>query len=176
MDFFEKTLEEKDIYKGKIIDVKVQKVKLPNGKESKREIVRHQGGVAVIAYKNEKEIFMVKQFRKPIDMEILEIPAGKIEKGEDKKICAERELEEEIGYKAKKWTYMGKVVTSPGFCDEYIYLYKAENLYKGEDGLNDEDEFIDIIEVKVDEIRELIKKGKIIDAKSICAMAMEKIY
>ncbi|WP_050607580.1 NUDIX hydrolase [Clostridium niameyense] len=173
MEFYEKTLNEQSIYKGKIINVVKQQVKLPNGKESMREIVKHSGAVAVLTYKDENTLIFVKQFRKPIDMEILEIPAGKIEEGEDKRTCAERELEEETGYRAKKLEYLGKIVTSPGFTDEYIYMYKATELYKGQDGLKDEDEFINLMEIDKKKLKSLIKDGKIIDAKSISAIMFD---
>ncbi|AWI03805.1 NUDIX hydrolase [Clostridium drakei] len=173
MQFEEKTLLNENIYKGKIIEVNLKTVELPNGKEGKREIVNHPGGVAILAYKDKETILLVEQFRKPLERNLLELPAGKIEKGEEPKICGIRELEEETGYKANKFGYLGKIVTSPGFCDEYIYLYKAEDLYKGSTGLQDEDEFINVKELKIDIIKEMIKKGEIIDAKTISAFMME---
>ncbi|AKA70108.1 NUDIX hydrolase [Clostridium scatologenes] len=173
MQFEEKTLLSENIYKGKIIEVNLKTVELPNGKEGKREIVNHPGGVAILAYKDKETILLVEQFRKPLERSLLELPAGKIEKGEEPKICGIRELEEETGYKANKFNYLGKIVTSPGFCDEYIYLYKAEDLYKGNTGLQDEDEFINVKELKIDIIKEMIRKGEIIDAKTISAFMME---
>ncbi|WP_123053586.1 NUDIX hydrolase [Clostridium sp. JN-1] len=173
MEFDEKTLESKNIYSGKIINVNLQKVKLPDGREAKREIVNHPGGVAVLAYKDSSTILLVEQFRKPIEQRLLEVPAGKIEKGEEPKVCAIRELEEETGYKAKKFDYLGKIVTSPGFCDEYIYLFKAQDLYKGNDNLQDEDEFINLREFNVKKVKQMIKDGKIIDAKTAAIFMME---
>lgn len=175
MNFYEKTLEEHEIYKGKIINVVKQKVKLPNGKESFREIVRHPGAVAIVAYKDEKKLLLIKQFRKAIDKEIFEIPAGKIKKGEEAKNSALRELEEETGYKAENIEYLGKIVTSPGFSDEYIYIYKAFNLYKGNEGMQDEDEFIDLTEIHIDKLKEYIKNGNIIDGKTISAIMMDTL-
>lgn len=168
MEFNEKTVSEEKIYDGKIIKILLQKVKLINGKFANREIVRHPGGVAILAFKDKDTILMVEQFRKPIDKVILELPAGKLEIGEDTKYCGKRELEEETGYKAHNFEYLGKVISSPGFCDEYIHLYKAESLYKGNIG-GDEDEFINIHEVKIKDIKEMIKSGAIVDAKTICA-------
>lgn len=173
MQFEEKTLLNENIYRGKIIEVNLKTVELPNGKEAKREIVNHPGGVAILAYKDKDTILLVEQFRKPLERKLLELPAGKIERGEEPKICGIRELEEETGYKANKFSYLGKIVTSPGFCDEYIYLYKAEDLYKGNTGLQDEDEFINVKELKIDIVKEMIKKGEIIDAKTISAFMME---
>ncbi|EJO5348571.1 NUDIX hydrolase [Clostridium botulinum] len=173
MNFYEKTLDEKEIYKGKIIHVVKQKVKLPNGKESFREIVKHPGAVAILAYKDENTVLLIKQFRKAIDKEIFEIPAGKIENGEEIETSALRELEEETGYKAKNIKYLGKIVTSPGFSDEYIHMYRAYNLYKGKEGIQDEDEFIDLTEISIDKLKEYIRNGQIIDGKTISAITLD---
>jgi NTP pyrophosphohydrolases including oxidative damage repair enzymes len=172
MDFTEKTVEIKNIFKGKIIDVNLHTVELPNGRIASREVVNHPGGVAILAYKDEDTVILVEQFRKPIEKILLELPAGKLEKGEDIELCGIRELEEETGYKAKEFKYLGKIVSSPGFCDEYIYIYMAKGLYKGQDGLGDEDEFINIREIKIDKIKEMIKNGEIIDSKTISAFMM----
>lgn len=170
MKLFEKTLNEDYKFKGKVINLKVQQVKLPNGKVGTRELVEHPGAVAIVAYLDANTIILVEQFRKAIDKIILEIPAGKIEKGEDIKLCGIRELEEETGYKASKFEYLGKIVTAPGFTDEYIYLYKATELTKGEIN-RDEDEFINIKEYTIDEIKRMVKDGKIIDGKTIAALS-----
>jgi ADP-ribose pyrophosphatase len=122
MNFEEKTIDKKLIYKGKIIELNMHSVLLPDGKKSKREIVNHPGGVAILTYKDEDTLIFVEQFRKPFEKMLLEIPAGKIESGEEPEVCGMRELEEETGYKAKSFKYLGKVVTSPGFCDEVIYI------------------------------------------------------
>ncbi|NLZ47688.1 MAG: NUDIX hydrolase [Clostridiales bacterium] len=169
MDYSEKTLKEERVFNGKVIGVVVQDVEVFNGKVAKREIVRHPGGVAVLALTESNKILFVEQYRKAIDKHLLELPAGKLEKGEDPKACGIRELEEETGYKAEKFTYLGKIVSSPGFCDEYIYLYKAEKLYKGTIG-GDEDEFIDIKEFSIEEVKEKIKSGEIIDGKTLAAL------
>ncbi|MBP2031490.1 ADP-ribose pyrophosphatase [Clostridium algifaecis] len=167
MKFEEKTVDKKLLYKGKIIELNLHRVKLPNGKESSREIVNHPGGVAILTYKNDDTLIMVEQFRKPLEKTILEIPAGKMEKGEKPEVCGRRELEEETGYKAKTFKYLGKIVTSPGFCDEVIYIYEARDLYKGRNDIADEDEFINLKEIKTDKIKDMIKSGEIIDAKTV---------
>ena len=173
LDLTEKTLKCSNIYQGKILDLQELLVDLPNGKTAKREIVRHSGAVAIIAYKDKNTVLLVEQYRKAVEKTILEVPAGKIEKGEDILLCGMRELEEETGYKSDKFTYLGKIITSPGFCDELIYIYKAENLYKGNDTLGDEDEFINIHEINTGDIKKMIKEGIIEDAKTICAFMME---
>lgn len=170
MELFEKTLSEEYIYKGKILNLKIEDVKLPNGKTSKREIVEHPGAVAILAFKDENTLILVEQFRKPLNMSILEIPAGKLEVGEDLERCAIRELEEETGYKSKEINYLGKIATTPGFSDEYIHIFKAANLYEGNIG-GDEDEFINLHEYKIEKIREMIKSGEIIDGKTIAALS-----
>ncbi|MBP1743613.1 MAG: hypothetical protein H6Q58_591 [Firmicutes bacterium] len=172
MDYTEKTLNVKKIYNGKILDLEEVEVLLPDGKSSKREIVRHNGAVAVIAYKDADTVLFVEQYRKAVEKVLLEIPAGKIEKGEDVMLCAMRELEEETGYKSDNLTYLGKIVASPGFCDEYIHIFKAEQLYPGDGTLGDEDEFIGLREVKAGDVKGMIRDGSIEDAKTICAFMM----
>lgn len=169
MIFNEKTINEVNKFTGKILKLDLRTVELPNGKISKREIVKHPGGVAVVAFKDKDTVLLVEQFRNPLGKTILEIPAGKLEPNEEIEVCAKRELEEETGYRSNKFSYLGKIVTSPGFCDECIYIYKAEELYKGNIG-GDEDEFINNYEIKLDKLREMIKSGDVIDGKTIAAL------
>lgn len=168
MKFGEVTVEEKLFYEGTVVKLFLQKVKLINGKYSNREIIRHPGGVAILAFKDKDTILMVEQYRKAIEKAILELPAGKLEAGENPESCGKRELEEETGYKSESFEFLGKIVSTPGFCDEYIHLYKAENLFSGKIG-GDDDEFINVHEIKIKDIKALIKAGTIIDAKTICA-------
>ncbi|MBU9724042.1 MULTISPECIES: NUDIX domain-containing protein [Bacillaceae] len=169
MDLNERTIKEKSIYKGKIIDLTIHDVKLPNGKESKREIVTHPGAVAVIPVTTEGKVILVNQFRKPLEKVIAEIPAGKLEKGEDPLLCAKRELEEETGMLAENWTNVGSFYTSPGFADEIIHLYLADGLTEGKENL-DEDEFVERFEVTLDEAERLIETQHIHDAKTVYAI------
>lgn len=168
MKFGEATVEEKLFYEGKVIKLFLQKVKLINGKYSNREIIRHPGGVGILAFKDKDTVLMVEQYRKAIEKTTLELPAGKLEAGEKPENCGKRELEEETGYKAENFEYLGKIVTTPGFCDEYIHLYKAWDLFPGKIG-GDDDEFINIHEIKINDVHQLIKNGTIIDAKTISA-------
>lgn len=170
MKLVEKTISEEYKYKGRIINLKVQQVELPNGRISSREIIEHPGAVAIVPFLDDNTIILVEQFRKAIDEVILEIPAGKIDKGEAPEICGIRELEEETGYRARNFQYLGKFVTTPGFTDQVIYLYKATDLYKGKTNM-DEDEFINLKTFKLDEIKEMVKKGQIIDGKTVAALA-----
>lgn len=169
MDLTEKTLNKQTIYKGKIIEVDVDEVQLPNGKTSKREIVNHTGAVAVCALTKENKVVFVKQYRKPIEQVLLEIPAGKLEKGEEPKSAALRELEEETGYKANSLELIADIYTSPGFANEKIVIYFTDDLVKGEVHL-DPDEFVEQVELSLDEINDLVQNHKIEDAKTLIAL------
>lgn len=169
MDLTEKVIEQKDVFKGDFLKVEKVKVKLPDGNFADRDIVRHPGASALLALKDKETILLVKQFRMAINRETLEIPAGKLEKGEEPLKAAERELEEETGFKAEKIEYLGTIATGPGFTDEQIRIFKATNLYKGVKG-GDDDEFIDVIPKKIVDVKKMIKNGEIIDAKTIAAL------
>ena len=171
MDILEKTMNRKTIYSGKVITLDVETVLLPNNKVASREIVRHPGAVAILPIDDQGNIYFVKQFRKAIEHELLEIPAGKLEKGEEPSQCALRELQEEIGFTSNKLTFINQIYTSPGFADEKIYIFKAENLVKSE-LMKDEDEFINIYRYRPDEAFNMIKNGKIRDAKTIAALLL----
>ena len=160
------TLSSEKIFEGKIIKLRIDTVELPNKKYKKREIVEHNGAVAILAITNKNEIILVKQFRKAAEDFLLELPAGKIESNEKSIDCAKRELKEETGFEAKKIEKVCEFYTSPGFCTEKIFLYKAIDLV--ETGIDlDEDEFIELLFVSFDEAKEMIKTGKIIDSKTI---------
>jgi ADP-ribose pyrophosphatase len=167
----EKTLNSEQIYQGKIIDLQVDEVSLPNGKTSKREIIKHPGAVAVIALTEEGKIVMVEQYRKALEKSIVEIPAGKLEKGEEPKKTAERELEEETGYGCKNMKHLISFYTSPGFADELVHLYIAEDIYKMENASGaDEDEFVELLEISLQEAQQMIEEQRIYDAKTAYAV------
>ena len=166
--FEEVTLSSKPIFDGRIISVQVDTVRLPDGGEASREIVRHPGAVAVVPIHNNKMI-VVEQYRKPLGKSEIEIPAGKLEKGEEPLSAAMRELAEETGYTAKELIPLGSFYTSPGFCDEIIYLYAAEDLEEGAVH-PDEDEFLTVDELTLEEAYEAIRSGRIHDAKTINAV------
>jgi len=173
--FEEKTISTNRIYEGKIINLKVDEVKLPNGNTSKRELVEHPGAVALVAITKDNKIIMVEQFRKALERTIIEIPAGKIEKGEAPEVTALRELEEETGYTAEKLELIQSFSTSPGFADEVIHLYAAEGLTKSTSGaVLDEDEFVELLEVTVEEAEQLMKENRIYDAKTAFAVLWAK--
>jgi len=166
-DFAEKTIKKTKIFDGKIISLQVDDVRLPDGNTSKREIVKHPGAVAIIAVTEEEKILFVKQYRKPLERSLIEIPAGRIEEGEEPKITALRELEEETGYTAKDLKFVTSFYTSPGFANEIIHLYITEDIQRlAEPVQGDDDEFIEIIELSLDEAHEYVQTGKIQDAKT----------
>ncbi|MGG1628636.1 NUDIX hydrolase [Rossellomorea sp. NRS-1567] len=169
--FEEKTIKTETIYQGKIIDLQVDEVELPNGKTSKRELIKHPGAVAVIALTPEGKLVMVEQYRKALEKSIIEIPAGKLEPGEEPDITALRELEEETGYGCGNLEHLISFYTSPGFADELVHLYIAHDLYPiHESKETDEDEFVELIEVTVEEAAQLIKEQRIYDAKTAYAI------
>jgi len=172
MEFEEKTLSSETIYNGKVIDVIRDEVEIATGRRSFREVVKHNGGVVIAAFKqcdDEPVILLVKQFRYPIKKVCYELPAGKLEKGEDPDLACKRELEEETGYRASEWNSLGFINTSPGFCDEKLYLYSAFGLdFVGEHP--DDGEIIQAEEFKLSKVKEMIMNGEINDAKTICAL------
>lgn len=167
----EKKVSSKSIYEGKIVHLKVDDVILPNGKITSREVVRHQGAVAVAALNNKNELILIKQFRYPVDKVLWELPAGKLEKGEEPEQCAKRELAEETGYGAKKWTHLSTFYTTPGFSDEIMHVFLAQGLYNKT--LNaDDDEFIEVYQISLTRSLEMIKFGEIVDAKTIAGILL----
>lgn len=169
MDFTEKTIKSEKIFDGKIIKVKVDTVELPNGSTSTREIVEHPGAICVIPITETKEVIMVRQFRKPIEAVCLEVPAGKLDEGEDPYQCCIRELEEETGYKAKNVQSLGSIYTTPGFSNEILHIYLATELYEGK-LQPDEDEFVETETIPLEKLVDMVMNGEIKDAKSIVAI------
>lgn len=175
--FEEKTIQTEMKFQGRIITLQVDDVQLPNGKAGKREIVKHPGAVAVIAITEDKKIILVEQYRKALERSIIEIPAGKIEPNEDPELTALRELEEETGYTTKKLQYIQSFATSPGFADEVIHLYLAENIVKVEEKADlDEDEFVELMHVSLEEMESMITTKQIYDAKTAFAFLWVKNY
>ena len=157
------------IFDGKIINLRIDTVTLPNGKEAKREIVEHPGAVAVVPLLPDGRIIMVRQYRHAVGKALLEIPAGKLDRGEIPEQCAARELEEETGYACNQLRSLTSVWTTPGFSDEIIHIYAAENLQKKVQNL-DEDEFLQIVKIPIRTARMLFEHGFFEDAKTVCAL------
>ncbi|MEW9111043.1 NUDIX domain-containing protein [Cytobacillus gottheilii] len=172
----EKTIKSESIFKGRIISLQVDDVELPNGKHAKRELIKHPGAVAVLAVTDEQKIIMVEQYRKALEKTIVEIPAGKLEQGEDPQECAKRELEEETGYEAAEWSLLTSFYTSPGFADEIVHLYIAKGLSQKENSAElDEDEFVNLMELTLAEAEQLVDEQRIYDAKTAYAVLYLKL-
>ena len=173
MKYYEKTVKSETLFKGRVLTLRHDTVSLCNGKEASREIVEHPGGVGIVAKTPEGKIILVNQFRKPFEKEILEIPAGKLEYGEDHRECGMRELEEEAGYKAEVFEYLGEYYVSPGFTNEIIHVYFADKLTKTQ--VNpDEDEFLDILELEPEKVYKMVYDNEICDAKSVIGLLLTK--
>ncbi|OGC05104.1 hypothetical protein A2276_04085 [candidate division WOR-1 bacterium RIFOXYA12_FULL_43_27] len=168
---FEKTIKETYYYKGRMINMKDVEVMLPDGKVSRREIVEHPGAVIIVAITDKKEIVLIKQYRKPVEEVIIEIPAGLVNKGEKLEEAAKRELKEETGYTAGKIKKALSSYTSPGYSTEMIHYFIATELEKGAQGF-DEDENIDAFLLSLDEAKRQIKEGKIKDNKTIVGIML----
>ena len=160
----EKKVDSNLVYDGQIIKVYKDSVSL-EGKPAWREVVRHKGAAAILAVDEKGEAYFVEQFRYPMDKPLLEASAGKIDEGETPIECAKRELMEECGVIAQKWTDLGPMYSSPGFCDEIIYLFMAEELSLSNPN-PDEDEFLDIVKIPLSEAVGRVRKGEIPDAKT----------
>lgn len=167
MSFFEKKIGGKRLYDGKILSLDLDEVLLSNGAKAYREIVRHAGGAAVLYTENGKILF-VKQFRYAYGKELYEIPAGKLNHGEDPMCAAARELEEEAGLKAELVPYL-QIYPTPGYTDEIIYIYLAKNAIQVEQKL-DEGEFLNVEYISVDKAVDMIENGQICDGKTIAAI------
>ncbi|MFD1360622.1 NUDIX hydrolase [Lentibacillus salinarum] len=165
--FEEKTIQTETIYDGKIVKLQVDDVTLPDGKTSRRELVKHAGAVGIIPITKDNKIVFVEQYRKPLEKSLVEIPAGKLENGEEPSVTALRELEEETGYTASSPTFITSFYTSPGFADEIMYLYLADDLEPVENAASgDDDEFIELLELTLDEARQYVNEQRIHDAKT----------
>lgn len=165
----EKTITENIIYKGRILTFSCDKIELPNGKEATREIVRHPGGVGILPLTDDGEVLLVNQFRYPYKSAILEIPAGKLSPGEDPLECGKRELREETGATAQEYTNLGRLLPSPGYTDEIIYIYLAKGLSIGEMQLDD-DEFLDVVSMPLKKAYEMVMSGELTDSKTQIAI------
>lgn len=168
----ETTVSTQRVFDGLILHIDHITNRLPNGKLAAREVARHVGASAVVPVDGEGNVYLVKQFRAPIDQVLLEVPAGKLDyKGEDRLEAAKRELQEETGLTARRWTHLTDIVTTPGFSDELISLYLARDLEAG-DSHPDDDEFLNLVKVPLKELVGMIARGEVTDAKTICAVLL----
>jgi ADP-ribose pyrophosphatase len=168
----EEILKSEYLYRGKILNVRLDEVRLTDDRKPRvvaREIVEHRGAVAIVALDTQARVLLVQQYRSAAQRELLEIPAGTLEVGEDPALCAVRELKEETGYSAANWENIGMMYSSPGFCTEKMYLFLAHNLTASATSPED-DESLQVELVPFSEAVAKIERGEIIDAKSIVGL------
>ena len=173
MEFEEKTLSTEPIFDGRVIKVRVEKVELPDGRTSSRELIAHPGGVGVIAVTDDRQVFMVTQYRIAAKSMMLEIPAGKLEYGENPLECGKRELTEETGCEASDFTHLGAYYATPGYCEEVLNIYLAQNLHFVGQHL-DEGEFLNVRKYDLDELYNMAMNNEIRDAKTAIAILKAK--
>ena len=167
----EPTISSRHIYSGRIIDVRVDTVRLQNGRESTREIVDHAPSVCVVPVDADGNVLMVSQYRKPVDQFLLEVPAGGIEQGETPEEATRRELQEEIGHTAGDLLALSAFWLAPGWCSEYMYAFLATDLEPAALD-SDEDEFIDVVRIPLPEVQNAIASGQVQDAKSVASLLL----
>ena len=169
MQLKESKVSSEAVFSGSFLNVCRDVVTLPNGKQATREFVKHPGAVAIVPVNEKGQILMVRQFRYPLGIEMLEVPAGKLDPGETPDVCAARELAEETGFRPGNLHKLGPIHTTPGFSDEIIHLYLAEKLVASPEK-PDEDEFLQVEAYSIDRLKQMIADGVISDAKTIIAL------
>lgn len=165
----EKTIKSKRLYRGKIINLRRDEVLLPRGRKGVREVVEHPGAVAIVPLLEEDKVILVRQYRKAVEESLWEIPAGKMEEGEGTEMCAQRELEEETGFRAGKLEELLKFYPSPGISTEVIHIFLGADLVKSQRN-PEEDEFLELSTPTLEETLKWIKEGKIRDAKTVIGL------
>lgn len=172
---YEEKLSSKRLFSGKILELYYDNVRLPNGKTASREKITHPGAVGIVPVTGDNEILLIRQYRYPVNDITIEIPAGKLDKDELPVNCAKRELAEEAGALDGKLHLLSSFYTTPGFCDEVLHLFLATGFNRSNNN-PDEDEFLDIIEIKMDSALSWIKEGKIKDSKTIIGILMARDF
>jgi ADP-ribose pyrophosphatase len=167
----EETLSSQYPYRGKILNLRVDRVRLPNGNESVREVAEHRGAVAMVALDAENNVLLVRQYRHAVGRELLEVPAGTVDEGETPEQTAPRELQEETGYTARKWELLARIYTSPGVITEAIHIYFARDLAAGAHHFMD-DEDLQIEHVPLTDAVAMVERGEIVDAKTIIGLLL----
>lgn len=171
-----KVLESRIIFKGKVFDLRVEEIQYLSGNTGIREIAVHPGGAVIAAVTSENKILLVRQFRYPLQKLMLELPAGKLDEGEDPAVCALRELEEETGYSASELIKLGSINTTPGFCTEILHIFLAKDLREGNHNREEGEHGMEVLSFTIDEIENLIIRGEITDAKTLSGIYLLKNY
>ncbi len=173
-----KLLKSEKVYDGKVFNLIVDEIEYPSGNRAIREVAEHPGGAVVVALSRRREILLVRQYRYPMKQYLYELPAGRLSSGEDPKDCAARELEEETGFRARSLQHLVSIYTSPGFCSERLHIFLAEGLENTEKGQRLEEGELHLTfewVAFVDAIA-MIRRGDIVDGKTICGIFMLKLH
>lgn len=172
---FETVLTSERVYKGHLIDLRVDQVRTATGHEAVREVIEHPGAVGIVVLDDQERTWLVKQYRHAVQATTIEIPAGTLHAGEDPLLAAQRELREEIGYRAEQIERLTGIVTAPSFSTEYIHLYLARNLVPDRLAM-DADEEIEVLRVSLPEAIDLIRSGAITDSKTVSALLLTQMW
>ncbi len=169
-----KLLQREKKYHGKIIDLTVDHLQYPSGNQTLREIIEHPGGAVVLCVFENSDILLVKQYRHPFAKEVIELPAGKMDSNEDPLLCAQRELREETGYRATQWSKLTSIYTTPGFCNEILHIYLAQEMHLHEQGqaLEEGEASIQLLRAPMQEAIAMIERGEIVDGKTIVGIML----
>ena len=171
----ETRLHGKTVYRGRILDLHVDTVRLPTGNETVREVVRHRGAAVVLPLHEDGRVLLVRQYRYPTGEVLLELPAGKIDPGEGPEVCAARELEEETGWRGVEVHALGSFLTTPGFTDEVLHAFIATPLAAADGGRRDPDEAIEVVEMELQELLEACRSGRIRDSKTLATILLAQL-
>ncbi len=169
------TLERQEVFAGKVLHLYLDRVRLPNGREADWEVVEHRGAVGIVALEEDGEVHLVRQYRHAPGRDLLEIPAGKLDEGEEPAACARRELAEEVGLGGGAWDRLASFYTTPGFSDEVLHLYLAREL-RPVQAAPDEDEFLEVVRLPLGEALAMVSAGGIEDAKTIAGLSLAALF
>jgi ADP-ribose pyrophosphatase len=169
-------LKSEVLHRGKVFNTKVDQIEYNSGNKAVREVAEHPGGAVVVPITSKGKIIMVTQYRFPVDKILLELPAGKLSKGENPLHCASRELEEETGYKSENVKEIGSIYTTPGYSSEKLWIYLAKDLKPGEHNREEGEYGMEVFEFSMKEIKAKIINGEIVDGKTICGIFLAAQY